>query len=113
MTTDATPAVTPPTVTVDANLRAGPGLEFAVLGGTITGQTIAIVGRNADGTWYRLDNTGWVAAQLVLNAPPLESIPVLNADGTPVAPAGAAPATRRRTARRRRILPYADAPAVN
>ncbi len=49
-----------PTVTTDANLRAGPGTEFAILGGTITGQEINIVGRNADGTWFRLDNGGWV-----------------------------------------------------
>jgi len=77
--------VVTPTVTVDANLRAGPGTEFDVIGGTITGQAINIVGRNADGTWFRLDNGGWVFAALVANPPPLESVPVLNPDGTPAA----------------------------
>jgi len=82
--------VVTPTVTVDANLRAGPGTEFDVIGGTITGQAINIVGRNADGTWFRLDNGGWVFAALVANPPPLESVPVLNPDGTPAAATPAA-----------------------
>ncbi len=85
--TPEAPAVTgpiTPTVTVDANLRAGPGTEFALLGGTVTGQEINIVGRNADGTWFLLDNGGWVFAALVANPPALASVPVVNNDGTPV-----------------------------
>jgi uncharacterized protein YraI len=81
--------VVTPTVTTDANLRAGPGTGFEVLGGTITGQAINIVGRNADSTWFRLDNGGWVFATLVANPPALESIPVVNNDGTPVEPVAA------------------------
>ena len=73
-----------PTVTVDANLRSGPGTTFDVIGGTITGQAIKIVGRNADGTWLRLDNGGWVLGTLVANLPAVESIPLVNDDGTPV-----------------------------
>lgn len=80
-------AVTPPTVTVDANLRAGPGTEFDIIGGTITGDVINIVGRNAEGTWFRLDNGGWVLGTLVTNAPAIDTVPVLNNDGTPVEPA--------------------------
>jgi len=95
-TTPAAPTMTPRplsasqqkviahTSLVDANLRAGPGTEFAVIGGTITGMALTIVGRNADGTWFRLDNTGWLFGKLVNNLPPLETIPVVNADGTPV-----------------------------
>jgi len=86
----ATQAVAP-TVTVDANLRSGPGTTFDVIGGTITGQTINIVGRNADGTWFRLDNGGWVLSTLVANSPALESVPVVNDDGTPAATQPAAP----------------------
>jgi len=77
--------VVTPTVTTDANLRAGPGTEFDILGGTVTGQELNIVGRNADGTWFRLDNGGWVFGALVANPPALESVPVVNNDGTPVA----------------------------
>ena len=86
------PAATGPvssTVTVDANLRSGPGTTFDVIGGTVTGQVIGIVGRNADGTWFRLDNGGWVLGTLVANPPALESVPVVNDDGTPVEPAAA------------------------
>lgn len=83
-TAPAPTGIVTPTVTVDANLRAGPGTEFDVIGGTLAGQAINIVGRNADGTWFRLDNGGWVFAALVANPPPLESVPVLNPDGTPV-----------------------------
>jgi hypothetical protein len=80
-----------PTTTTDANLRAGPGTEFPIIGGTITGQALNIVGRNADGTWFRLDNTGWVFGELVANPPALDTVPVVNADGTPVeAPAATA-----------------------
>ena len=73
-----------PTTTTDANLRAGPGTEFPIIGGTINGQAINIVGRNADGTWFRLDNTGWIFGELVANPPALDTVPVVNADGTPV-----------------------------
>jgi uncharacterized protein YraI len=84
----ATTAVTP-TTTTDANLRAGPGTEFPIIGGTIVGQAINIVGRNADSTWFRLDNTGWIFGELVANPPAPETVPVVNADGTVVEPATA------------------------
>lgn len=84
----ATTAVSP-TTTIDANLRAGPGTEFPILGGTITGQALNIVGRNADATWWRLDNTGWIFGELVINPPAAETVPVVNADGTPVEGAAA------------------------
>lgn len=58
-----------PRVTVDANLRAGPGITFTLIGGTITGQEINVVARNADGSWFLLDNGGWVSAALVANPP--------------------------------------------
>lgn len=85
------PAV-PATVTTNANVRSGPGTEFPIIGGTITGQTINIIGRNADATWFLLDfggATGWVSAELVANAPAADTVPVFNADGTPAAPATA------------------------
>ena len=78
----------PPSVTLDANLREGPGTTFAVVGGTITGQAINIVARNADGSWFRLDNGGWVAAFLVASAPDPTTIPVFDPNA-PVTPAAA------------------------
>lgn len=74
------------TVSVNANLRAGPGQEFAIIGGTVAGQTINIVGRNADGSWFQLDNRGWVAAFLVINPPALAGVPVIDPNQPPTAP---------------------------
>ncbi|MEZ4867070.1 MAG: SH3 domain-containing protein [Caldilineaceae bacterium] len=81
---NATPqAAQPPRVTVDANLRAGPSTDFAVIGGTVTGQELTIVARNEDGSWFQLDNGGWVAAYLVANPPALADVPVATAaEGT-------------------------------
>ncbi|MCB0106000.1 MAG: hypothetical protein KDE53_08820, partial [Caldilineaceae bacterium] len=78
----------PPTVTVDANLREGPGTAFPVIGGTVTGQALTIVARNDDGSWFRLDNGGWLAAFLVANAPDPATIPIFDEN----APAAATPA---------------------
>jgi formylglycine-generating enzyme required for sulfatase activity len=80
----ATPGHFVSTVTVDANLRAGPGTEFDLLAGTVTGQEINIVGRSSDGDWFRLDNGGWVSGSLVANPPALDTVPIVNANGTPV-----------------------------
>lgn len=79
-----------PSVTVNANLRSGPGLEFPQIGGTIAGQTINIVARDDAGEWFLLDNGGWVAAFLVANAPDVASVPVF--DPNAAAPAAPEPA---------------------
>ena len=67
--TPATQPVQPPSVTVNANLRSGPGPTFPIIGGTVTGQVITIVARNEDASWFQLDNGGWVSATLVANPP--------------------------------------------
>ena len=77
----AAAAATGPTVNVDANLRSGPGTNFPVIGGTVTGQTINIIGQNSDGAWYLLDNGGWVASFLVDNPP--ADVEVVADDATP------------------------------
>jgi hypothetical protein len=71
-----------PTALNNANLRAGPGLEFATIGGTVAGQALTIAGRNQDGTWFQLDNGGWMAAFLVANPPSLADVPVVNPSQT-------------------------------
>jgi endonuclease YncB( thermonuclease family) len=56
----------------NANLRGGPGTSFAVVGKVQVGQTLSIVGANADSSWYQLDSGAWIAAFLVktvANAP--------------------------------------------
>lgn len=92
-TTTATATATPtatvaaelPTTTVDANLREGPNTTFAIIGGTVTGQTLNIVARNEDGSWFQLDNGGWLAAFLIANAPDPATIPVFDGNASPAA----------------------------
>ncbi len=82
----ATPVPRPlhrsPTANVDANLRAGPGTQYAVVGGTITGQELVIVGQDGAGEWYLLNNGGWIATFLVDNAP--ADVPVVADDASPL-----------------------------
>lgn len=61
----------------DANLRAGPGTEFAVIGSAPAGQSLEIAGRNEAGDWYRLADGAWIAGFLVTGAPALETLPVI------------------------------------
>ncbi len=68
---------------MDANLRAGPSVASDVLGGTVAGQPLTIVGRTEAGDWFLLDNGGWIFANLVANAPALDDVPVT--DGTDAA----------------------------
>lgn len=84
-----TPLPTPQTSTAnrDANLRAGPGTAFAVVGTVQVGQTLKLVGRNADESWYQLDSGFWIAAFLVGNAAaPTPTPPIAAATATPAPP---------------------------
>jgi uncharacterized protein YraI len=64
------------TVTTEAaNLRTGPGTTFDRAGGVAAGATLRLSGKNADGSWYRLDDGAWIAAFLV-EAPAAE-LPVV------------------------------------
>lgn len=53
------------TVIKNANLRAGPGTTYAIVGGATAGQVVTIVGKNDKGDWYHLDGDQWIAAFLV------------------------------------------------
>ena len=55
----------PGTVIQNANLRAGPGATYAVVGTAKQGQAITIAGKNPTGTWYHLSKDQWIAATLV------------------------------------------------
>ncbi len=72
-----------PTTTVDANLREGPSTTFAIIGGTVTGQALNIVARNEDGSWFQLDNGGWLAAFLIANAPDPATVPIFDENTSP------------------------------
>ena len=62
------------TVTKNANLRAGAGTTFVVVGSVKANQTVTIVGRNSTGDWYQLADGKWVAAFLVKNLSGIPSI---------------------------------------
>ena len=52
------------------NVRGGPGTDFPVIASAATGDSLAISGKNQDGTWYQVccfdeEQPGWVAASLV------------------------------------------------
>lgn len=79
--TPTVPTAAPARVITAANLRQGPSTDFPIVGGAVEGQEILLVGRNADGSWYRLDNGAWIFAQLVENAP--ADLPVVEAPAAP------------------------------
>ena len=69
-TATATPEAPTVTLRTNANLRAGPGTAYPVIGGGKTGQTLVVTGR-ANGsvdsrlvTWWRTSQ-GWVTGSLV------------------------------------------------
>ena len=74
-----------------ANLRSGPGTDFGVLGAAQQGETVTLVGRNADATWFQTEAGAWIFAQLLDNAP--AELPVVETPAAPVVPA-AEPATQ-------------------
>lgn len=73
----------------NANLRSGPGTDYAVVGGAVAGDQIAPVGRNSAGDWLQLANGAWIAAALVLNPP--GDLPVTAAAPVVATTAAAAP----------------------
>ena len=51
--------------TINANVRATPTTNASVLRALNVNEAITLNGRNADGTWVRLDTSGWVFAELL------------------------------------------------
>jgi uncharacterized protein YgiM (DUF1202 family) len=89
--TSAPPAVDSPdpvavdpvavTVNVAINLRESPSTDADVVATVNPGETINIVGRNAAGDWYVLDNGAWVFGELLEEQP---SVPQVTPAPTPV-----------------------------
>jgi hypothetical protein len=49
----------------NANLRAGPGTRYAIVGSAPAGTTVRIAATNRAGDWYHLSNGRWIAGFLV------------------------------------------------
>ena len=79
----------------NANLRSGPGKDYALAGSVTAGQALKIVAKNKAGDWYQLSDGKWIAGFLVTGVP--AGLPVAGA--TTVAPTKAAVATARPAAK--------------
>lgn len=75
------------------NLRAGPGVSFALLGRVVEGARLPILGRSNDATWWQVRTSfgeAWVFGGLVEALGPLEDIAVFpNAAASPAGPGSA------------------------
>ena len=97
--TAAATALTPTlTITNDfANVRSGPGTDYALLGQLELNTTVPVRGKNSDGTWWQIayekgtDGAGWVRGDLG-QANNVTNVPVAEAPPLPTsAPATAVP----------------------
>lgn len=71
-TSTAVPTIAPPSGPVansQANVREGPGTEYAVMAVAQPGQVMTVTGRDSRGEWLQLGSGYWIAASLVDNAP--------------------------------------------
>ena len=86
-TATRTPTVTP-TATPFAivrvttlNVRQGPGTVYDIIGRVTSSQSLATLGRTADGGWLQVccveGKRGWVASDLVVSSVSLQALPVI------------------------------------
>jgi len=57
------------------NIRAGPGLSYAVKGQLQQGDQITILGKSADGIWWQCDR-GWVSSTYIQVTGDVSAVPV-------------------------------------
>jgi uncharacterized protein YraI len=72
----------------DVNLRSGPSTDYDIVGTLVAGQSLEIVGRNADSTWWQVsspDGLYWIADEVTTVSNVNDSIPEVEAPPTPIA----------------------------
>lgn len=83
----STPSITALVNAAMVNVRSGPGVEFAVLGGVKMDETIVLLGRNADGSWLKMKTEagqmGWVSSPYMTLPVDLNAIPEVAPDVIP------------------------------
>ncbi len=63
-------------VTTDIlNIRAGPGINYAILGQLKQGEAVTIVGKSQDGLWWQI-RRGWVSATYIQVSGDISPVPV-------------------------------------
>jgi hypothetical protein len=92
--------------TGQANLRTGPDIVYSRVGAMAAGESLEVVGRNQDSSWWlvaRPEGVAWVSNEVVLIYGPTENVPVvtipallvlpgLDGEGASNPPGDAAPA---------------------
>ena len=84
---DTTPRVTASNSTV--NLRAGPGTNYQAVGSLPLGQSLNIIGRNANSSWWQVattDGPRWIAASVTTATNTGDNIPVVQGPSPPTQP---------------------------
>ncbi|VAW43525.1 hypothetical protein MNBD_CHLOROFLEXI01-1700 [hydrothermal vent metagenome] len=94
--TAASPAAASAVVATGAlNVRSGPGVTYSVVATTGQGQTVTLLGRNANSSWakIRLSNgtEGWVNSSLITPAVSISSLPLADSPAAPQPPVPVAP----------------------
>jgi hypothetical protein len=68
--------------TIDLNVRAGPGVDYAVIGLLGTDKTAPVIGRNKDETWWQVtypsapDGSGWVSGEYLTLEGECDDVPL-------------------------------------
>lgn len=84
------PEINKPVLTAgekNVNLRSGPGTDYNIVGTLLVGQSLEIVGRNPDSSWWQVsapDGVCWVSASVVTVNNINDEIPVVEAPPLPV-----------------------------
>jgi hypothetical protein len=75
-----------------ANVRAGPGLTYPILGGIQNGGTAVLLGRDTSATWFAVqfdaapDGMGWVSNLVATYSGDVNGLPVVEFSGSPPPP---------------------------
>ncbi|MCB8980011.1 MAG: SH3 domain-containing protein [Ardenticatenaceae bacterium] len=96
------PVLDTPTVTATAlvstgalNVRSGPGVSYSVITVASQGQTVMLLGRNANSSWVKIrlgNNTeGWANASLLTANVAISSLPLADSPAAPEPPVPVAP----------------------
>ncbi len=68
--------------TAALNVRTGPGVNYGVTAVLYQGQSVALIGRNADSSWVKIrlmnGSVGWINSAYVQTTTPLNSLPITN-----------------------------------
>lgn len=82
-TSTATLVVSEVKIKSNANLRSGPSTDFGIIGTLQSGAMVRVEGKNAAGTWYKLERGGWVFGELLDGQPQTVAVVTVAPTATP------------------------------